>query len=591
MRLFLLPCLLALSCALSACDPHASPPVDPADLMPALLESEPDSDGQSAPVGRALVKPLEVRLVNRKNQPLGNVEVRWALTEGSATLGQEASTTDAEGRARVTLTLGTAAGLRRVRATVAGLDPVTLTARGLPGPVARVVVTAPAPTLEEERTLKLQVALADAHDNPITGRAVTWASADESVAVVDGDGTVRGVKPGQVRLTATSEGVGGHVDLSVVRSTNAISFTGVAVGDKHACATMASGEAHCWGADNRGALGNGADTAVKRTPSPVSGLQGVLFTRVVAKGDNGCLLAEDGAVWCWGPNDSGQLGNGTTTASDVPVRVTAAEGVAFRELTQSSTHVCGLTAEGEAWCWGYNLDGNLGDGTTENRSTPVRVLRPTGVTGWSSVSPGGGFTCGVSLEGDGYCWGWGGDGQLGDGTDGAREKPEVKVALPEGVRLASVHAAYDYVCAVSSEGQLYCWGRNDKGQLGDGTLQSRLSPVKVAAPEGVSFASASGESERMCALTKEGGEVWCWGSNPRGQLGNKTQVDSRVPVKAQLPAGVRAASVSVGALATCATTTAGEAFCWGENLNGLLGNGSEVLLSTVPVKVTEPAAR
>ncbi len=597
MRLPLYLCLLFPFLLLSACEPHEPLPespdagVNPADLVPTLLDVELDSDGQSSTVGTALAQPLAVRVVNRKEQPLAGVEVKWELAEGTGTLDATATSTDTEGRARVALTLGTEAGVRRVKATVAGLEPAVLTARGLPGPVAQVVVTTQASTLEVERTLKLEVALADAHGNTVSGQAVTWASSDEGTAVVDVDGTVRGVATGPVRLTATSGGVSGHVDLEVVWPTNAVVFTSVAAGHRHACATLRSGGAWCWGADNNGALGNGAtDTTVKKTPSPVSGPEGVRFTRVKARGDGACALAEDGAAWCWGRNNYGQLGDGTTTTRHEPVAVRMPEGVRFDMLTLSRTHACGLTADGEGWCWGRNVDGGLGDGTTTNSSVPVRVSTPEGVTGLRALSSGSAFTCGVSAEGEVYCWGTNGVGQLGDGTTTSHPTPE-KVSTPVGVHFDAVHAANDYACAASREGELYCWGKNTGGQLGDGTTTNASVPVKVSTPEGVGFAALAGDIDRTCALTKTEGEVYCWGKNPSGQLGDGTQADAAVPVKALLPAGVRAASLSAGTLVTCATTTAGEAFCWGENLNGLLGNGSDALNATTPMKVTEPVAQ
>ena len=597
MRFPLLLCLLLSCFPLSACDPHAHPPpvntpdsgVDPADLVPVLFDVEPTSDGQSVTVGTALPKPLAVRVVNRHDKPLAGVEVRWALAEGTGTLGGTASTTDSEGRATVSLTLGTVAGVRRVKATVSGLqDVLSLTARGLPGPVARVSVTAPGPTLEVERTRKLAVALADAYENAITGQAVTWASSDEAVAVVGSDGTARGVKKGSVRLSATSGGVTGHVDLEVVWPANATEFTSVAAaGNFHACATLRSGGAWCWGADSDGALGNGTDATVRKTPSLVTMPEGVKFTKGVAGGDSACALSDTGAAWCWGWNGYGQLGDDSTDTREVPVAVLMPQGVSFSSLGLSKTHACGLTAGGAAWCWGLNFAGGLGDGTLDNSARPVAVRLPAGVTGFSALSPGGAYTCAVSTDGDVYCWGYNSAGQLGDGTEESREAP-VKVSTPSGVLFDTVHAAYDYACAVSREGALYCWGNNESGQLGDGSTTSRLAPVKVSAPEGVLFAAVSGELERTCALTKTGGELYCWGSNPSGQLGNATQVASLVPVKARLPAGVQVATVSSGPKVTCAATTAGEAFCWGENLNGLLGNGSNVAFSSTPVKVTEP---
>src|SRR5207247_1488086 len=165
----------------------------------------------------------------------------------------------------------------------------------------------------------------------------------------------------------------------------------------------------------------------------------------------------------------------------------------FAAVSAGGLHTCGLTAAGVAYCWGYNGFGQLGDGTTTDRSTPVLVAAPAGVS-FAAVSAGLRHTCGLTAAGAAYCWGWNASGQLGDGTTTSRPSP-VLVAAPAGVSFAAVRADYSYTCGLTAAGAAYCWGDNTSGQLGDGTTTSRSGPVLVAAPAGVSFAAGAGGPE------------------------------------------------------------------------------------------------
>jgi len=193
-----------------------------------------------------------------------------------------------------------------------------------------------------------------------------------------------------------------------------------------------------------------------------------------------CGRTAAGAAYCWGGNSAGQLGDGTTTTRLTPVAVVMPAGVTFASVTAKALHTCGLTSAGAAYCWGLNTDGQLGDGTTTSRLTPVAVAQPAGVT-FTSLSVGQKHSCGLRAVGAAYCWGLNTDGQLGDGTLTERHTP-VPVVMPAGVTFAGLSVGAFHNCGLTAAGAAYCWGANDQGRLGDGTTTDRATPVEVATP-------------------------------------------------------------------------------------------------------------
>jgi hypothetical protein len=209
----------------------------------------------------------------------------------------------------------------------------------------------------------------------------------------------------------------------------------------------------------------------------VEGVEGLAFGSVSAGiGQHACAVTTAGDAYCWGRNTNGQLGNGSTTDRLTPVAVSG--GLTFGMVSAGANeHTCGVTTGGQAWCWGWNNYGEVGDGTTTTRLAPVAV---SGGLTFAAVSGGAnGFTCGLTTAGAGYCWGLNNVGQLGDGTTTARLTP---VAVSGGLTFLQLSAGFAHVSAVATGGTGYAWGANGQGQLGDGTTTNRNVPTPLVPP-------------------------------------------------------------------------------------------------------------
>jgi alpha-tubulin suppressor-like RCC1 family protein len=310
-----------------------------------------------------------------------------------------------------------------------------------------------------------------------------------------------------------------NIPVDVVElGTEVVTMTG---GGLHTCALTSSGGIKCWGLNYDGQLGDGTYTD-SNVPSDVVGLGG--GTSVVSAGWNHtCTLIGSGEVKCWGNNEFGQLGNGTNNKSNTPVDVVGL-GSEISTLTGGGVHTCVLTSSGGIKCWGENEYGQLGDGTNTDSNTPVEVIGLD--SGATAVATGIHHTCALTSNGGVKCWGWNTSGQIGDGTNINRNIPTNVIGLESGI--AAVSAGGDHTCALTSSGEVKCWGGNYDGQLGDGTNIRKYIPVDVVGlGDGVVMVT-TGHSH-TCAMTSSG-EVKCWGQNTYGQLGNGTNNHSNIPV-------------------------------------------------------------
>ena len=337
----------------------------------------------------------------------------------------------------------------------------------------------------------------------------------------------------------------------------------VAAGDAHACALKADGGVVCWGNNDFGQLGNGTTTS-SPIGVPVNDLSDV--SAIAAGSGHTCALTHAGSLFCWGENARGQLGDGTTTTRLTPAAVSGL-GASASALTAGGLHTCTITGTGAAKCWGDNSSGQLGDGTTTQRWMPAVVFGLGSNVG--DLSAGASHICAVrASNGRTFCWGLNNDGQLGDGTTINRLTP-TDVIAPTVV--ASVHAGYRHSCLVDNGGTAACWGDNFYGQLGDGTEEDRLTPSIV---HGVSSGARSLElSDLSTCMRRNSGVLSCWGLNDEGQLGDGTNTFFR-----PYPGGVQIGTTDAldsGAYFSCAVTAGDHrVMCWGSNDYGQLGDGT-----------------
>jgi alpha-tubulin suppressor-like RCC1 family protein len=351
----------------------------------------------------------------------------------------------------------------------------------------------------------------------------------------------------------------------------------ISAGGSHTCAVTTAGGAKCWGENQDGRLGDGkwADSTV---PVDVWHLAGGVAS-ISAGGSHTCALTTSGGVKCWGDNRDDELGAGTTTNSKVPIDVVGlTSGVSA--ISAGDGHTCALTTSGGAKCWGDNFEGELGDGTTTSNPTPVDVLGLT--SGVAAISAGEIDTCALTTSGGVKCWGYNRYGQLGDGSTTSRSTPVDVVGLTSGV--AAISTGGDHTCALTTAGGVKCWGLNASGQLGDSTMIDSAVPVDVTGlSSGVSSISAG--FSHTCSVMSAGG-LMCWGNNDFGQLGDGTNRSSDTPVGISRTKG-RVAAISAGYGHTCALTVSGGVRCWGANRDGQLGDGT-MTNSPLPADVFGP---
>jgi predicted outer membrane repeat protein len=348
----------------------------------------------------------------------------------------------------------------------------------------------------------------------------------------------------------------------------------ITAGVGHTCSLILMGGIKCWGDNENGQLGDG--TFVSRSiPMDVNGLTGGVAA-VVAGFGHTCALTTDGAVKCWGENNFGQLGNGSTTSSPEPVDVVGlSSGV--QAIAAGNYSTCAITSTGGVKCWGNNSHGMLGNGTTFNENIPVDVIGLAGPA--IAIAAGYEHTCALTASGAVQCWGWNVMGQLGDGTQTDSLTPVDVSGLTGGVTAITV--GYFHSCAISSEGAAVCWGGNSTGALGNGTTTGSTIPVDVfGLSDGV--VAIDGGDFHTCALTSYGA-VKCWGDNVYGQLGDGTNNQSTTPVYVLgLASGV--SDIAAGSYHACALLEEGRIKCWGRNYDGELGDGTNTD-SNIPVDV------
>jgi alpha-tubulin suppressor-like RCC1 family protein/uncharacterized protein YjdB len=534
----------------------------------------------AVPVGSVTVSPGELTLLAGETQQLTAIASDEAgnLLEGRSI----AWTTSVPAVATVSAT-----GV--VTAVGTGSATITATSEGKSGsstvsvasaPVASVTVSPGELTLLVEASQQLTAIVLDQAGNPLLGRAITWETTEPTVATVSATGMVTGVGGGSATIIATSEGKNGSAAVSVISS---VTFASVAAGGAHTCALTTSGAAYCWGRGESGQLGVKVPTTRCSTDAgpipcsmvPLSVAGGLSFTQLAGGGAHTCGLKSDGAAYCWGSNGNGQLGDNSTSDREAPVPV--ATGLRFASIDAGAQHTCGLTSDGTAYCWGLNNRGQLGDGTTTSSSVPVAVA---GGRTFQQIVAGGftgpgvptfGYTCALTSSGEAYCWGDNERGQLGAGATDLTAHP-LPAPVSEGLTFAGLSAGLGrHSCGLTGGGSAYCWGENTFGALGNGSMSD--SPVPVPVSGGLAFAQliAGGFIGHTCGLTA-GGTAYCWGENERGQVGDGSTIDR--PEPSAVVGRLAFTRLDAGFRHTCGRATNGTVYCWGSGAAGQLGTNS-----------------
>jgi alpha-tubulin suppressor-like RCC1 family protein len=317
----------------------------------------------------------------------------------------------------------------------------------------------------------------------------------------------------------------------------AVRLTG---GSAQTCAVTRDTRAWCWGWNNRGQLGDGT---TERRVSPEQ-VEDEGWTTLSTGFEQTCGVKEDGTAWCWGA--------GSGEPDQLP-------GDGWESVVVRQLHACGLRDDGTIWCWGENKEGQLGDGTTRPYAAPHQVLGDD----WTDVAVGQFHTCGIKADTTLWCWGGNEFGQLGNGTG----EPSLTPVQVPGQGWLSLTTRSGHTCGVKADGSAWCWGRNEVGQLGDGTTTPRRTPVQVP---GSGWRELRTGGNFTCGL-RENRTVWCWGGNEYGQLGDGTLTARSEPTR--LP-GTVWERFAMGHSHVCATKSDDSVWCWGRNHEGQLGNGT-----------------
>ncbi len=316
----------------------------------------------------------------------------------------------------------------------------------------------------------------------------------------------------------------------------------VTLGAHHACSITLAGGAQCWGRNDGAQLGDGSSAARRARAQPVAGV--MTYSGVAAGAAHTCGVTGPGDIYCWGTNDHGQLGDGTTSDRSAPVRVAGAG--TYRLVRGGESHTCALDVEGPVRCWGDNTSGQLGDGTHSSQSLPAVVRLPNGASA-IGLATGAEHSCALLSDERVFCWGSNRDGQLGimgvATSTNAREVP--------GVRATAIGAGDAHTCAVLESSAVLCWGRDTNGQLGTGGNQRGAPGRLTIIPGREDVRAVVAGAAHSCALTR-GGWIWCWGHTPPHARQLVYQL-GRGPYIALAAAAAGTCAVPAGRVAECWT--------------------------------------
>jgi len=368
-------------------------------------------------------------------------------------------------------------------------------------------------------------------------------------------------------------------------SPSGLVFSQVSAGDYHSCAIATGGAMYCWGRNDEGQLGIGTSDSTAH-PVPLEVLGGQHYVSVTTGNGFTCGVAASGGTWCWGLSALGALGSsvagdacvGGQTCVPIPSLVTG--GLRFASVGAGATFVCAVSSANAAYCWGYDDQGQLGNGTTSvaGQDAPAPI---SGQWQFVSVAGGSGHACALTTGYTAMCWGANERGQLGIGNFMTQT---TATAVAGGLTFSEITAGTYHTCAITPLGAAYCWGHNHYGRLGNGLSdnQNQWSPQAVVG--GLTFTGVSAGGTHTCGVAA--GAAWCWGNDRYGQLGDGIADTLVHPSPEPVVGGLTFRMVSAGIVHSCGVTPDGRVWCWGDNSYGELGDGTTSGWTT-PVPVSD----
>ncbi|MDZ7817030.1 MAG: RCC1 repeat- and reductase domain-containing protein [Planctomycetota bacterium] len=359
-------------------------------------------------------------------------------------------------------------------------------------------------------------------------------------------------------------------------------------GESHGVYLASDGSLKAWGYNYYGVLGDGTntDSLVPVNVSTPTGMEKVVQLGVGRS--HNVALCSDGAIWTWGENSDGELGDGSNDDRNIPVQVAMPAGMEdIIAIAAGQYHSLALSSDGTVWAWGYNNDGQLGDGTNDTSNVPVQVSLSGCMDTVVAIAAGGDHSLALCEDGEVWTWGWNPFGQLGDNSTASRNTP-TSVHQPVGMNdVIGIASGYGHSMAICSDSSLWTWGWNFRGQLGNGSTTESLVPVEITIPSNEPIMLAGGNQHTL-ALT-DNNTVWAWGDDVKyGQLGTTASSQETLPVAVSAPVGmVDVVAVGAGEYTSFAVCDDGSVWAWGRNNDGQLGDGSTDDRTT-PVQIIAP---
>jgi alpha-tubulin suppressor-like RCC1 family protein len=576
---------------------------------PTATQLDFDVQPSSATAGAAIAPAITVRVLDASGNVVTSAtnEISISITDDAGTIDGSLIATAVAGVATFTNIQITTAATHTLTASAAGLDSAVSDEFTIsPGaPAAMVFAQQPTSGAGGQVLAPLAVHIRDQFGNTASSTAAvtlsistnpsqgtligtTTLSANAGVA----EFSVRIDRPGiGYRLTASSTGLtpiqGNAFDVTLTFASISAGGSFLASGQSsgHTCGVTTGGIGYCWGANAFGQLGNGNTTDQSR-PTLVSG--GHVWAQITAGGHHTCGITPGAAatVYCWGRNSNGQAGPVAVASQLTPAFVMTTGSTSPQHISAGDMYTC-IASGFNATCWGLNSSGQLGDGTTTDRSQPTQVTGGFNAP-FARISAGGSHTCGIYSASGGaalWCWGSAGsDRKLGNGSSAGSSSPvSVSSGGASGTRTyLDIAVGADHSCALEISANVYCWGAGANAQIGNGSQTSQFFPSQAATLPGPSVTLTAGWNHN-CAIVA-GGTLYCWGLNANNQLGDGTTSNRATPVA--IGGSLTFNRVDAAADHTCGVTTTGVAFCWGINAAGQLGDGSTTQRA-IPTRVIQ----